>query len=182
MSILVKALRYLSRKSLLQELNSVGKIHPSLKIGNTHDFELNRDLKSFVIEENVKLYNHVNITISANSILTIGKNTTINKYTSVVSLEKVIIGSDCLIGENVKIYDNNHKIEIKENLQFASHKEFNTAPVIIGNNCWLGSNVTILKGVTIGDNSIIGAGCVIFKNVPPNTTVINKQDLLFKTK
>lgn len=181
MNIFVKTLRFIHRKSLLNELKSLGKIHHSLKIGSSHDFELNKNLKSFSIDKNVKFYNHVNITIGENSILNIGENTTINKYTSIVALENISIGSHCLIGENVKIYDNNHHIEIKDNLQFASHKEFTTSSVKIGNNCWLASNVTVLKGVTIGDNSIIGAGCVIYKDVPPNTTVINKQDLVFKT-
>jgi acetyltransferase-like isoleucine patch superfamily enzyme len=45
------------------------------------------------------------------------------------------------------------------------------APIIIGNNVWIGSNSTILPGVVIGDNSIIGAGSVVTKNVPSNVIV-----------
>ncbi|MBQ4407055.1 MAG: hypothetical protein II852_08610 [Bacteroidales bacterium] len=58
---------------------------------------------------------------------------------------------------------------------------FSCAPVKIGNNCWIGSNVTILKGVTIGDNCVIGAGCIVFKNIEPNSVIINKQDLQYGT-
>ena len=44
--------------------------------------------------------------------------------------------------------------------------------VIIESNVWIGCNVTILKGVTIGDNAIVGAGSVVTKNVRPNTVVV----------
>ncbi len=182
MSIWVKALRFMMRKSLLKELQNAGSVHSSLKLGYIHDFEINSNLKNLIIKKNIKFYNHVNIIIGKNAVLEVDENTTINKYTSIVALEKITIGQNCLIGENVKIYDNNHRVDIQDGAQFASHKEFTTSPVKIGNNCWLGSNVTILKGVTIGDNSIIGAGCTIYKDVPANTTVINKQELIFKNK
>lgn len=57
---------------------------------------------------------------------------------------------------------------------------FTFAPVVIGKHCWIASNVTILKGVHIGDNSVIGAGCVVYKDVPDNTVVVNKQDLEYR--
>ncbi len=177
---LAKILRYINRSALLNSLKKSGQIHNSLKIGDNHCFELSPRLKTFIINQNVKFYNDVNITIGKDAELEIGENTTVNKYSSFVSLHKIKIGNNCLIGENVKIYDNNHKIDVINNRKIPHHKEFNTEPVYIGNNCWLGSNVTVLKGVTIGDNSIIGAGCTIYKDVPENTTVINKQDLIFK--
>ncbi len=45
------------------------------------------------------------------------------------------------------------------------------SPVIIGDNVWIGACVTIVPGVTIGDNAIIAAGAVVTKNVEPNTVV-----------
>ena len=41
----------------------------------------------------------------------------------------------------------------------------------IGNNCWICTNAVILKGVEIGDNSVIGAGCVIYRDIPANSVV-----------
>lgn len=46
----------------------------------------------------------------------------------------------------------------------------------IGNNCWIGSNVIILPGVEIGNNVVIGAGAIIAKNIPDNSTVIQKKE------
>ncbi|MDN0066650.1 DapH/DapD/GlmU-related protein [Bacteroides gallinaceum] len=42
-------------------------------------------------------------------------------------------------------------------------------------HCWIGSNVVILKGVTIGNNCVIEAGCVVYKDVPDNSVVMNQQ-------
>ena len=181
MTIFVKILRYINRNSLRKQLQSLGNIDHSVKIGYNHDFELSKNLQSLILNKNIKFYNNVNLTVGANAILEIGENTTINKYTSIVSLENIKIGKNCLIGENVKIYDNNHKVETIDGIKFTSHKEFTTAQVNIGDHCWLASNVTILKGVTIGDNCIIGAGCVIYKDIPANSTVVNQQNLNIKT-
>lgn len=95
-----------------------------------------------------------------------------NNYCSINCLEKIEIGENTLFGESVKIYDHNH--------QYSSEKIEHQAPIKIGKNCWFGSNVIILKGVTIGDNVILGAGCVIHKDIPSNSIVINKQEQIIR--
>ncbi|MFC2694612.1 MAG: DapH/DapD/GlmU-related protein [Lactobacillus sp.] len=45
-------------------------------------------------------------------------------------------------------------------------------PVHLERNCWLGANVTILPGITVGENAIVGAGAVVTKDVPANTVVV----------
>ena len=79
--------------------------------------------------------------------------------------EGVYIGKDTLIGANVEIYDSDfHEISpVNRKRGFAK-----TAKVRVGNNVWLGSNVKVLKGVTIGDNSIIAYGSVVTKSIPSN--------------
>lgn len=182
MRILAEIIKKISKNNLLDPLlsHTNSQIGKNVKFGDLHYFEINKSASCIKIGNNVKFYPQVNLTIGKNATLTIGENTTINKYTSIVSLNLIQIGDNCLIGENVKIYDNNHRIDIVDGINFPNHKEFIKDPIIIGNNVWLASGVTILKGVTIGDNCVIGAGCVIHKDVPANSIVINKQEQIIK--
>lgn len=76
---------------------------------------------------------------------------------SVVADKEVIIGNDVTIGVGVRIGDRDDHEELYET---------NAKPVHIGNHVWLGMNVTVMKGVTIGDNSIVGAGAIVTKDIP----------------
>lgn len=109
------------------------------------------------------------INMTENSKIKIGVNTFFNNNCSINSRRNIEIGSECLFGENVKIYDHNHVYKnINEEIR---NQGFSTGTVIIGDNCWIGSNVVILKDVVIGDNCIIGANCLIYKSIPSNTVV-----------
>jgi acetyltransferase-like isoleucine patch superfamily enzyme len=79
--------------------------------------------------------------------------------------EGVYIGKDTLVGANVEIYDSDFHEIYPFNRKYGSAKN---AKVIIGNNVWLGSNVKVLKGVTIGDNSIIANSSIVTKSIPEN--------------
>ena len=72
----------------------------------------------------------------------------------------VIIGDHTVIGNDCKLITSWHK---NENFNEVKAKE-----IVIGKNVWITMNCIILGGVTIGDNSIIGAGSVVTKNIPPN--------------
>lgn len=78
----------------------------------------------------------------------------------------IYIGEDVLIGHNVVIATLNH-LEDPERRGGMIPK-----PVKIGNKVWIGSNVTILPGVNIGDNAIIGAGAVVTKDIPMNAIAV----------
>lgn len=93
-----------------------------------------------------------------------------------MAYDSITIGNNTIFGENVKVYDHNHQYK---DIQTHIYKQgYSYAPISIGSNCWIASNVVILKGVTIGDNCVIGAGCVIYKDIPSDTIVVNKQDLI----
>lgn len=128
--------------------------------------------------KNVTFRKGFSLMIDKTGKVIIGNNVFFNNYCSINANEQITIGDGTLFGENVKVYDHNHcykdvDVPIKE-------QGFTTAPISIGKHCWIGSNVVILKGVTIGDNCVIGAGCIIYKDVPANTVVVNKQELLYK--
>ena len=59
---------------------------------------------------------------------------------------------------------------------------FSSDTVEIGDRCWIGSNVTILKGVSIGENSVIGANSLIYQNIPPNSIVKSNVELVFSER
>ena len=75
------------------------------------------------------------------------------------------IGAYSLIGTNVEIYDSDfHELDPAKRMS----GEPRTAPVCVGKNVFIGSNVRVLKGVTIGDNSVITNGAVVVRSIPSN--------------
>ena len=94
--------------------------------------------------------------------LSIGDSVFLNQNVSITCLLSISIGNEVLIANNVVIVDHNH------NLVTGS---YDVAPVKIGNKVWIGANSVILKGVTIGNNSIVAAGSVVRSNVPENSVV-----------
>ncbi len=82
----------------------------------------------------------------------------------------VRIGRNVLIASNVLITDSDHIVE-PGGLPATKNGRFVTCPVTIEDNCWLGQNAVILKGVTIGHDSIVGANSVVTRNVPPCSVV-----------
>lgn len=97
--------------------------------------------------------------------ITVGKNVFINSGCRFQDQGAIFIGDNANIGHNVVLATLDHGVlpEDRNNLY--------PAPITIGNNVWIGANVTVLKGVTIGDNSIIAAGAVVTKDVPKNYIV-----------
>lgn len=116
------------------------------------------------------------IMIDKNAEVKIGNNCFFNNYCSVNANKRITIGDGCLFGENVKIYDHNHRFKDK-NIPI-KEQGFSNGTVEIGNHCWIGSNVILLKGTKIGDHCIIGAGCVIRGEIPPGTIVKNTFQLI----
>lgn len=157
-------------------------IHESFIQKEVNIFKGNGSLfGDILICEGFTLLNYCNILVYPNAKLTIGKRVFFNNYCSINCLEKIEIGNDTIFGEGVKLYDHNHLINKKTKSIDVAKEQFNTAPIKIGNGCWIASNVVILKGVTIGDNVVIGANCVIHKSIPSNTIVKNNQNLIIET-
>lgn len=119
------------------------------------------------IANSIRFKNYCTVVIQETGNLNVGKNVFFNSHSSINCLNGITIGSNSIFGENVKLYDHNHKFRIEETP--IAQQGYKTAPIKIGKNCWVGSNVVILKGITIGDNAIIGAGVVVANDIPENS-------------
>lgn len=111
--------------------------------------------------------------------ISIGNNVIININCTFVDCNKITIGNNVLIASNVQIYTATHPVNISDRLldnwsYNNPHAFFNTyaLPVTIEDNVWIGGGVIILPGVTIGKNSVIGAGSVVNKSIPPNSLAV----------
>lgn len=112
-------------------------------------------------------------TLSKNSIIEIKDGSGLSG-TSVVSQSSIIIGEKATIGVNVNIYDTDfHPVNsiLRENQGESGLNYVNTAPIILERNVWIGANSTILKGVVIGENSIVGVNSLVNKSVDSNVIV-----------
>jgi acetyltransferase-like isoleucine patch superfamily enzyme len=87
--------------------------------------------------------------------------------TALVCHRSITIGDDVRIGGNTVIYDTDfHVIGLGNSMSNEDNARAKTAPVVIGRRVFIGAHVTILKGVTIGENAVVGAGSVVTKDIP----------------
>ena len=96
--------------------------------------------------------------------ITIGNNFYANFDCIMLDGNTITVGDNALLGPRVGLYTANHAIDAGERIAGACYAR----PINIGNNVWIGANVSIMGGVEIGDNSIIGAGSVVTKSIPAN--------------
>jgi maltose O-acetyltransferase len=114
-----------------------------------------------IVDDDVMLY--------AKGKLRIGRQFCINRYSRIVAHEEITIGNNVTIGQGVAILDHDHRYELKE--AELGLDGYTTAPVRMGDNIWIGDKCTILKGVTIGSNVVVGAHTLIHKDVPSNVVI-----------
>ncbi len=135
-----------------------------------------------VLGNHVSCYAGCSFAIGKNGRCRVGDFTLMNGAL-IMAEELIEIGSYCLISWNVGIADSDfHPIEPAQRHQDAlalapyykdrpPRPPIRTAPVRIADHVWIGMNAVILKGVTIGENSVVAAGSVVAKSVPANTIV-----------
>jgi acetyltransferase-like isoleucine patch superfamily enzyme len=96
----------------------------------------------------------------------IGRNVFVNQNCTFYDLGGLDIADDVMIGPNVSLITSGHPVEPSRRRDFTIAK-----PIVIERNVWIAAGATIIGGVTVGENSVVAAGAVVTKNVPPNTLV-----------
>ena len=105
--------------------------------------------------------------------ISIGTGTYLNRNTEVVAAQSVSIGRDCKIARDVIIMDTDQHA--------LPGAELVVKPVVIEDGVWIGARAMILKGVTIGHHSVIGAGAIVTRSVPPRSVVVGPAARVLKT-
>ncbi|WP_348629430.1 sugar O-acetyltransferase, partial [Mesorhizobium sp. M7A.T.Ca.US.000.02.2.1] len=100
------------------------------------------------------------------SDIRVGRNVFINQNCTFYDLGGLDIADDVMIGPNVSLITSGHPLEPSRRRAFTTAK-----PIVIERNVWIAAGATVIGGVTVGENSVVAAGSVVTRNVPPNTLV-----------
>lgn len=144
-----------------------------------------------VLGQHVSCYAGVSFALGENGMCEIGDFTLLNGAL-IMAEERILIGKHVLISWNVGIADSDfhpldaaqRRIDTYALAPFYKGRPprppLKTAPVTIEDNAWIGMNAVILKGVTIGENSVVAAGAVVSKSVPANVVVAGNPAVIVK--
>ena len=107
----------------------------------------------------------------------IGDHTRVGLHNTVIG--PVTIGNHVNLAQGITVTALNHNFTEKD--MRIDEQGVSTTPVTIGHDIWIGANAVILPGVTIGDHSVVAAGAVVTKDVPPHTLVAGVPAKIIKT-
>ena len=180
-------LRQLLYRTILARLGSFLYIQPGVEFIGANHIEIGdrvtifRDVRLIAdgqnnkirLENRVCLERGVDINVvpyEDNCHIEIGERTVIGPYTCVAGPGHIKIGKSCLIASHVGIYANNHNFA--DLTHYIWDQGVSRKGIVIEDDCWLGTGVKVLDGVTIGRGSVIGAGAVVTKNIPPYSVAV----------
>jgi maltose O-acetyltransferase len=107
----------------------------------------------------------------------IGPRTFINANCVILDVGRVSIGADCQIGPNVQLLTPTHPLDPDQRRDRWEAAE----PIAIEDNVWLGGGVIVLPGVTIGHDTVVGAGAVVTKDLPPRSVAVGNPARVIRT-
>ncbi len=117
------------------------------------------------------------ISIEYGERMTIGSNVFINADLMVIGSGRITIGNNVLIGPCTRLYTPNHSVDL--DLRHAGWEL--GLPITLEDDTWLGGSVVICPGVTVGRGSVVGAGSVLTKDVPPGVVVAGNPARVVRT-
>lgn len=155
-----KALHFAMAKWWLRRCTSLGKrprVYGKPRIINSGQIDVGDRFLMFNQTVRSELVSH------AEGKIEIGNGVFCNYGVSISAHARVSIGDGCQLGSYACLMDNDYHQVVDRSQPGAS------APIILQDNVWLAVRVIVLKGVTIGKNSVVGAGSVVTKEIPPNS-------------
>lgn len=139
-------------------------------------FTIMGDNNHIIAEEGSKLDGPCKIKLEGNSTLYIGRNSGIRGVTFVAKDANITVGRNCMFSYDVIVRNNDfHKV-----LDADGNITNGAQDIVVGDHVWLCDRSTILKGVTIGENSILAFGAVVTKDCPPNSIMAGNPARLVK--
>lgn len=141
------------------------------------------DKSKIIVGKHSRIFGH--LVVFKTGKIEIGDFSLLNNDSYILSNASIKIGNRVLISWNVSIFDSNsHPIDAEQRhahfLNPDAEVQISAAPTIIEDDAWIGCNSVILKGVTIGKGSIVSAGSVVTKDVPPGTIVAGNPAVIVK--
>ena len=101
---------------------------------------------------------------------------------TIYSFDSIKIGKNATIGANCKIIDNDfHPLDAQQRNANLNEQHTKRSPIVIGDNCFIGMNSIILKGTTLGDNVVVGAGSVVHGKFPSNCIIAGNPAKIIKS-
>ena len=142
------------------------RIAPDVKLGRNVVFHAFVNLYGCTIGDNSRIGTFVEIQKNA----VIGRNVKVSSHTFIC--EGVTIEDDCFIGHNVSFINDKYPRATAGNGQLQTEADWSVVPTRVKRGASIGTSATILCGVTIGENAIVGAGSVVTRDVPDNAVVV----------
>ena len=152
------------------------KIAPDVKLGENVRICDFVNLYGCRIDDNSKIGTFVEIQKNAK----VGKNCKISSHTFIC--EGVVIEDNVFVGHNVTFINDPYPRATTDDGQLQTEEDWVCVPTHVKKGASIGSSATIMCGITIGKNAVVGAGCVVTRDVPDNTIVVgNPARILKKT-
>jgi acetyltransferase-like isoleucine patch superfamily enzyme len=132
------------------------------------------------LENGVVIERNVMIGALNNTCIDIGQDTFIGLNVCISGPGNIKIGKHCLIAAHTGIYANNHNFT--DPMEPIKYQGITCKGIVIEDDCWLGHGVKVLDGVTIGKGSVIGAGAVVTKDIPPFSVAVGIPARVIKSR
>lgn len=165
------------RNKIRVDKSSIIKLGKNIKLVGC-DITMRGKNNHLEIEDGVRIHRSTIEIMGDNCLVKIGKNSMIGDNCYLVVKEENIhltIGKSCGLSRNIKVMTSDGHPIFQNNIRIN-----NAQNIVIGNNIWIGDNVTILKGVEVSNDSVIGINSVVTKSVPPNTVVAGNPAKVIK--